>query len=488
MENISGYAPIFFISLVSIILLRSILSTTRSKLRLPPSPWALPIIGHLHLLQKPLHRCLQNLSDRYGPLIHIYLGSLPVVVVSSAELAKEILKTHELSFCNRSANAAIRYLTYDAADLGFSPYGTYWKFMKKLCMSELLNGRMLDQLSAIRQEEISQFLQKLKRKGEAGEAVNVGAEALQLTNSIIMRMSTGKSLFQTQEEAREVIRRVKDGSELCSIFNLSDYFWFCKNLDLQGIGKRLKEVRDKFDFTLENIIKEHEEARNKSAAQDKDILDVLLSISEDESSEVKITKNNIKGFLMDILTGGTDTSAVTIEWAMAELIKQPEAMEKARKEIDSVIGRNRVVMESDMADLPYIEAVVKETLRLHSPSPLMIRESVEKCSVGGYDIPENTQVFINVWAIGRNAKYWENPLEFRPERFLSRDGNGKEMNLEVRGQHYQLLPFGSGRRGCPGASLALHVVQTTLAAMIQCFEWKDADGGNGCLDMTEGPE
>lgn len=302
MENILlSHVPLLLLILLpSIILLRSILTTTRSKLRLPPSPMALPIIGHLHLMQNPLHRCLQKISDRYGPLIHIYLGSLPVVVVSSAEIAKGVLKTHEMSFCNKSSNAAIRYLTYDASDLGFAPYGTYWKFMKKLCMSELLNGRMLDQLSVIRHEEISHFLQKMKMKGEAGEAVNKGAEALQLTNSIIMRMSLGKSLFHTEEEAHDIIRRVKDGAQLCSHFNLSDYFWFCQNLDLQGIGKRLKVVRDEFDITLENIMKEHEEAINKSTAQEteKDILDVLLSVSKDDSSEVKITRDNIKGFLM----------------------------------------------------------------------------------------------------------------------------------------------------------------------------------------------
>ena len=162
----------------------------------------------------------------------------------------------------------------------------------------------------------------------------------------------------------------------------------------------------------------------------------------------------------DLLSGGTDTSAVSIEWALAELIKHPQVMEKARKEIDLVVGRNRVVTESDMQNLPYMEAVVKETLRLHPPSPIIMRESVEKCKVSGYDIPAKTGVFINVWAIGRKAEDWENPLQFWPERFLNREGNGNKMNMEVRGQHYQLLPFGSGRRGCPGASLALHVVQT----------------------------
>lgn len=185
-----------------------------------------------------------------------------------------------------------------------------------------------------------------------------------------------------------------------------------------------------------------------------------------------------------MFTGGTDTTAVTLEWSLAELINHPTVMEKARKEIDSVIGKDRTVVESDIADLPYLQAIVKETLRLHPPSPFILRASTEDCTVAGFDIPSKTQVFTNVWAIGRDPKQWDNPLEFRPERFLRR-----ENQVELRGQHYQLLPFGSGRRRCPGTSLALNVAHTTLAAMIQCFEWKgDQDGGgDGSVDMKEGP-
>lgn len=188
-----------------------------------------------------------------------------------------------------------------------------------------------------------------------------------------------------------------------------------------------------------------------------------------------------------MFTGGTDTTAVTIEWSLAELINHPIIMEKAWKELDCVVGKERLVMESDIANLPYLQAIVKETLRLHPPSPFVLRESTENCIIAGYDIPAKTQVFINVWAIGRDPKHWDNPLEFRPERFLSKDGSGKKNHFEVRGQHYQLLPFGSGRRGCPGTSLALNVAQTTLAAMIQCFEWKGGEEVGGSVDMKEGP-
>lgn len=238
--------------------------------------------------------------------MQLNLGSLPYIIISSAEIAKEVLKTHEMSFCNRLPNAAIRFLTYDASDLGFSPYGTFWKFMKKMCMTELLNGKMLDQLYPIREQEIKLFLAAIQRKTEEGEGVtvNVGQEASRLVNNVVMRMAISKSCFFTGDEAREVTERVKEASKLCGMFNLSDYFWFCEKVDLQGIGKRLKNVRERFDTIMEMIIEEHQDERKRSKSRlnqtPKDILDVLLTVSEDETSEVKITRDNIKGFLMVI--------------------------------------------------------------------------------------------------------------------------------------------------------------------------------------------
>ncbi|XP_028777564.1 3,9-dihydroxypterocarpan 6A-monooxygenase-like [Neltuma alba] len=485
----SNYALFFMIWLASLILVRSIFSK-QPKARLPPGPLALPIIGHFHLLRPPVHQALHKLSSRYGPMILIYLGSVPWFVVSSSEIVKEILKTHEISFCNRPPSSAVKYLTYNAADFAFAPYGTYWKFMKKLCMSELLNGRVLDLLLPARQEEICHFLQVILKKAHAGEAVDVGAELVRLANSVVMRMALNKSFCTNDEEAYEVAQAVKESARVSGRLNLSDYFWLFKFLDLQGIGKKLKEVHERSDARLESILREHERARIKSNRKDapEDILDLLLNISEDPSSDVRITRDNIKAFLKDIFLGGTGTIAVGVEWAVAELINHPEIMEKARKEIEQVTGNERIVNESDIVNLPYVQAIVKESLRLHPPAPVILRESTESCNIAGYEIPANSRVVINIWALGRDPKYWDDPLEFKPERFTRED---QKSQMEVRGQNYNILPFGSGRRGCPGASLALNIFHTTLAAMIQCFEWKPA-GGDGeknaisTIDMEEG--
>ncbi|KAK7378210.1 hypothetical protein VNO80_03648 [Phaseolus coccineus] len=485
------YILLFITCLVSTIVVRAILSRKQNNTNRPPSPPALPIIGHLHLLAPIPHQALHKLSIRYGPIMHLFLGSVPCVIASTPEAAREFLKTHETRFSNRPQSSAGDFLTYGSQNFTLAPYGPYWKFMKKICMSELLGGPTLSQLLPLRRQETLRFLRLMLQKGKAGEAIDVGRELLKLSNNVVSRMLMSQTCCEDDNEAEEVRKLVQDTVLLIGKFNVSDFVWFFKNWDVQGFRKRLKEIRDRFDTMMERVIKEHQEERKKRKevgsrdGQIKDLLDVLLDIHEDENSDIKLTEENIKAFILDVFTAGTDTSALTIEWALAELINHPDVMERAREEIDAVIGSGRLVEESDIVNLSYLQAIVKETLRIHPAGPLIARESSESCTIWGHEIPPKTQLFVNVWAIGRDPKHWENPLEFRPERFLSEKENGKSQ-LDVRGQYFHLLPFGSGRRSCPGTSLGLQVVQTNLAAMIQCFEWK-VKGGNETVDMEEKP-
>lgn len=456
----------------------------RKRDRVPPGPPALPIIGHLHLLAPIPHQALHKLSSRYGPIMHIFLGSVPCIVASSSETAKDFLKTYESSFSDRPQSFAVDYLTYGSKDFSFAPYGPYWKFMKKLCMSELLGGRTLDLLAPMRREEVRAFVDRVMKSARSGKVIDVGGELIRLTNNVISRMVMSQRCSEKEDEAGEVRKLVQEIAELTGKFNLSDFIWFLKNVDLQGFGKRLKDVRERFDGMMERIIREHEEARSRFMNNNKvkDLLDIMLDISEDEKSEMKLTRENIKAFILDIFAAGTDTSAITTEWAMAELINNPHIIKRAQEEIDLVVGKDRLVEESDLSSLPYLRAIVKETLRLHPTGPLIVRESNESCQVQGYHIPQKTRLFVNVWAIGRDPQHWVNPLEFKPDRFLGEEGRSQ---MDFRGQHFELLPFGSGRRGCPGISLAVQVIQTSLAAMIQCFDW-EVEGGKGRVDMEEG--
>ncbi|KAK6244107.1 hypothetical protein QUC31_010516 [Theobroma cacao] len=294
---------------------------------------------------------------------------------------------------------------------------------------------------------MKRFVKIIQEKAEAGEVVDIGEELMRLTNNIISRMLLSKRCSDKENEANEVQTLVKEMNSLGSKLNLSDSLWFCKNLNLQGFRKRLKDVRDKYDILMEKIILDHKEARKKNGARSdkiKDVLDILIDISEDENAEMKLTRENIKAFVM-----------------------------------------NRILEESDIENVPYLQAIVKETLRLHPAGPLVVRESKEDCIIGGYQILEGTRLFVNLWALSKDPKQWERPFEFVPERFLCEPWRqGKNQFLDVRGQHFSLLPFGSGRRSCPRASLALQVIPTVFGIIIQCFDWK-VDGENDTVNMEE---
>ncbi|GAA0173284.1 oxygenase [Lithospermum erythrorhizon] len=303
MAAFQEYFIYFLIWLIATMFIR-VMIRRKSGSRLPPSPLALPIIGHLHLVAPIPHQALHKLSVRYGSLIHLVLGSVPCVVVSSPEMAKEFLKTHETSFSDRPRNSAVDYLTYGSQDFSFAPYGLYWKFMKKLCMSELLCGKTLDVLNPVRRDEIRHFVEFLSVAAKEGKEIDVGSELMRFSNNVISRMIMSRRCTDEQKEAGDIQRLVKDIAELAGMFNVSDYIWFCKNLDLQGIKKRLKDVRIRFDDMLDKIIKDHQEARNKRKENDgggeemKDLLHVLLDVSEDENAEVRLSSENIKAFIL----------------------------------------------------------------------------------------------------------------------------------------------------------------------------------------------
>nr|ACB56919.1 flavone synthase II [Pilosella officinarum] len=449
-----------------------LLSKSKQNHRLPPSPPSLPIIGHLHHLGPLIHQSFHNLSTRYGPLIHLRLGSVPCVVASTPDLARDFLKTNELAFSSRKHSLAIDHITYGVA-FAFAPYGPYWKFIKKLSTVELLGNQNLGHFLPIRTQEIHELLHTLMEKSKRKESVNLTEELLKLTNNVICQMMMSIRCSGTNSEADEAKNLVREVTTIFGQFNVSDFIWFCKNLDLQGFKKRYEDTHRRYDALLEKIISEREEKRRKGGKRDDvkgtDFLDMLLDVLEDGKAEIKITRDHIKALILDFFTAATDTTAIAVEWTMVELINNPKVLEKAKKEVDNVIGNSRLVQESDAPNLPYIQAIIKETLRLHPPIPMLIRKSIEKVTVQGYEIPAGTMLFVNIWSIGRNAQYWESPLEFEPDRFF--EGDTLKSSLDIKGQSFQLLPFGTGRRGCPGINLAMRELPVVIAGLIQCFEW-----------------
>nr|XP_043636287.1 cytochrome P450 93A3-like [Erigeron canadensis] len=478
MADSQTYFPIFILWLISTIFIRVFLKPSRAKAQSPPTPFAIPIIGHLHLIGPIPHQGFHKLSLRYGPVVRLFLGSQTCFVVSSPETAKEFLKINENSYLDRPHNSAVTYLTYGNKDFSFANYGPYWKFMKKIIMSELLNVSKVDLRLQVRKNEVNRFMKHISQKAKEGKAIEMGVELSKVIYNVIIETVTSTRF--SESEAREMKKLVGDITWIEGSFNISDYIWFFKNIDLQGFGKILKDIHRRYDIFVEKILKEHEEARKlDKTLEGKDLLHILLDTAEDKSQKIHLTRENIKAFIFNIFVG-TDTTSQTMEWAISELINHPNVMKKAADEIERVVGRNRLLQESDIPNLPYLQAIVNESWRLHPGSALIPRQASKDTTVAGYHIPANSTIYVNSWALGRDPNCWENPLQFMPERY-------KHTQLDPRGQDFGTLTFGTGKRMCPGISLAYQLAHVTLGTMIQCFDWKAGKDGNlTSVDMEEG--
>uniref|UniRef100_A0A7N0SXP3 Cytochrome P450 n=1 Tax=Kalanchoe fedtschenkoi TaxID=63787 RepID=A0A7N0SXP3_KALFE len=205
-----------------------------------------------------------------------------------------------------------------------------------------------------------------------------------------------------------------------------------------------------------------------------DVVDVLLEIQkknnlESEKGGISLTRDNIKGIIVDMFTGGIETISTTMNWAMTDLIKRPEMMKKVQTEIRDIMQSRQRVTEDDTTKMEYLKAVIKETYRFHPTVPLLLpRESLHNVNIHGYDIPSGTRVIFNMWAIGRDPQSWDNPEVFAPERFLK---GGSASDRDFRGMSFELIPFGAGRRGCPGISYATPVIELVLASLLHKFDW-----------------
>ncbi|KAK9155495.1 hypothetical protein Sjap_002975 [Stephania japonica] len=443
-----------------ILLLKQRIFITKPQLNHPPGPSKLPIICNMHQLGRLPHRSLSNLSKMFGPAMLLHLGRVPLLVVSTAETAREILKTQDLNFCTRPALYSLKRLSYNFLDVGFAPYSEYWREVRKIFVQELVSAKRVH----------SSGLLELKKP------VDLTEELFSLTTRVICRIAFGKSYQGGEFDSGKFLEVVYEAMAILGSFSASDFYpsssiaWVVDVIT--GLRGRLERCFHKFDRFYQQIIDEHlERAENKEEhEQEEDIIDVLVGIMRDQSSAIHITADHIKALLMNIFLAGVDSSAIPMVWAMTELARKPGLMKKAQEEIRRNVGKKGKVEESDLEQLRYLKMVVKETLRLHPPAPLLApRECMNHCKVNGYDIIPGTRVMVNVWAIGRNPEYWYNPDEFCPERF-------EDSSVDYKGQHFELLPFGAGRRICPGVTMAVLNVELALANLLYCFDWELPSG------------
>ncbi|GFP83115.1 cytochrome p450 83b1 [Phtheirospermum japonicum] len=397
------------------------------KTLVPPGPPGLPLIGNIHQLAsvKTPHVYLWQLSKKYGPLIHMTLGSKQVFVISSAKLAKQVFKTQDTAFSSRPKHLGQQTLSYNRFDITFSPYNNYWREVRKIAVINLFSLKKLQSFRPIREDEMSRLMAKISGFASSNQAVDLSETTIALGSTLISRIAFGK-------------RYDEHGSEM----------------------QRFDELE---------LIDEHL-SRNKKVDEEEDILDILIQLKEQKDCSVDLTWDNIKALLLNIFVAAADTSAVSIVWTMTALIKAPHVMKKAQAEIRNSIGKKGTVDEDDLPSLSYLKALIKESFRMYPPAPLLIRETIEKCTLDSYEVQPKTTVFINSWAIARDPEYWgDRPHEFLPERFLNSD-------IDIKGQDFGVVPFGSGRRVCPGMLMGLANVELTVANLLYAFDWELPQG------------
>ncbi|XVF60190.1 hypothetical protein PTKIN_Ptkin08bG0024500 [Pterospermum kingtungense] len=471
---------------LSLILLGSLLIwlklTKGKKLNLPPSPPKLPIIGNIHQLGKLPHRSLRDLSTKYGSLMLLQLGHNPTLVVSSAEMAREIVKNHDVVFSNRPRTTAANMLFYGCSDVGFAPYGKYWRQVKKICVHEIFSNQRVHSFQFVREEEVEVLISKILRSSLKGESINLTQMLMLVSNNIISRCAYSRKISEEEEEGNSKFAELaRSVFVFLMSFCVGDMFPYLRWLDvLTGFIPNLKALSGQLDTYLDQIIQEHRALKiHNGVSNNKDFVSILLQLQKDSMVEMDLTQDNIKALLLDMFVGGTDTTTTTIEWMMAELLKHPNIMKKVQEEVRNVVGKKSKIDVDDTNKMEYLKCVIKETLRLHPAAPLLApRETTASVKLGGYDIPSNITVFINAWAIQRDPNLWEKSEEFIPERF-------ENSSVDFKGQDFHFIPFGLGRRGCPGMPFAVLSIEFVVANLLYWFDWKLQACETMELDMSE---
>uniref|UniRef100_A0A0E0KP54 Cytochrome P450 n=1 Tax=Oryza punctata TaxID=4537 RepID=A0A0E0KP54_ORYPU len=448
------------------------------RLPLPPGPTPLPLIGNLLSLRGVLHHRLASLARVHGPVMMLRLGLTTAVVISSRDAAAEAFTKHDRRLAARMVPDSNRAHGFSDRSIIWLPSSDpRWKTLRGIQATHLFSPRGLAAVRGVRERKVRDMVSYFRSR--AGEEVMFGEAIYSCVLNLVSSSFFSVNMAGVgSEEAHGLRELVEELMEAVAKPNVSDLFPFLRGLDLQGwrrwTGKRMERA-----FTiLDGIIERRRLATDTDQRRRGDFLDALLDLM----SEGKMARDHVTIMLFEVFGAGSDTMSVNLEWTMAELLRNPAAMAKARAEVLGA-GVGAAVEESDTARMPYLQAVVKESMRLHPVGPILLphRAVEDGVEVGGYAVPKGAMVLFNASAIMRDPAVWERPDEFSPERFLNR-----ERPIDFRGKEFEYLPFGSGRRLCPGLPLAERVVPFVLASLLHAFEWRLPDGmAAHHLDVSE---
>ncbi|WVZ72065.1 hypothetical protein U9M48_020581 [Paspalum notatum var. saurae] len=442
------------------------------QLRRLPSPLRkLPVIGHLHLVGRLPHVSLRDLAAEHSRdgLMLLRLGAVPTLVVSSSHAAQAILRTYDHIFASRAYSPVTDILFYGSTDVAFAPYGEHWRQVKKIATTHLLTNKKVRAYRHAREQEVRLVMAKIREAGMTGRTIDLSSLLNSFANDIVCHAVSGK--FSRVEGHNKLFRElVEANSSLIGGFNLEDYFPVLVKLDMvkRTVCAKALKVNKRWNELLDKLIDDHEtRSASQRGDEESDFIDVLLSIQQ----EYKLTRDHIKAQLAIMFEAGTDTSFIVLEYAMIKLMQNPSIMTKLQNELRMNIPMGKeIVTEDDLNAMAYLKAVIKETLRLHAPAPLLAPHlSMAECDIEGYTIPSGTRVIVNAWALARDPTYWESAEKFMPERFME---GGNNVTTDYKGNDFHYLPFGTGRRICPGSSFAISGIEIMLANLVYHFNWE----------------
>lgn len=430
------------------------------------------------------HRTITNLRENYGPIVWLQIGSINTMAILSAKTATEFFKSHDHSFADRTITETMRVHNYHKSSLALAPYGTYWRLMRRLVTVDMLVMKRINDTASIRRRCVGDMLAwvaKEASKLEKGRGLHVARFVFLMSFNLLGNLMLSRDLFDPESrEGSEFFEAMMGLMEWTGHANVADLFPWLRWLDPQGLRRKMSRDMGKALKIASRFVKERVEVERREN-KSRDFLDVLLEFQTSGSDEARnISNKDLDIFILEIFLAGSETTSSTIEWAMTELLCNRECLVKVKAELGSVVGATREVEESDIDKLPYLQGVVKETLRLHPPIPLLVpRRAIQDTEFMGYNIPKDTQVFVNAWAIGRDPDVWDDPLVFKPERFSG-------STTDYKGQHYELIPFGAGRRMCAGVPLAHRVLHLVLGSLLHRFDWElDSHVTPSTMDMKD---
>ncbi|KAH6810869.1 cinnamate-4-hydroxylase [Perilla frutescens var. frutescens] len=473
------------LGLFAAIVVATIVSKLRGKkFKLPPGPIPVPVFGNwLEVGDDLNHRNLSDYAKKFGNIFLLRMGQRNLVVVSSPELAKDVLHTQGVEFGSRTRNVVFDIFTGKGQDMVFTVYGEHWRKMRRIMTVPFFTNKVVQQYRRGWEAEAAAVVDDVKKNPDSATTGIVLRRRLQLMMYNNMYRIMFDTRFESEDDPMFVKLRALNGerSRLAQSFdyNYGDFIPILRPL-LKGYLNICKEVKDR----RLKLFKDHfVDMRKKLAStkpMDNDGLKCAIDHILDAQQKGEINEDNVLYIVENINVAAIETTLWSIEWGIAELVNNPEVQRKVREEMERVLGAGVQVTEPDMVKLPYLQAVIKETLRLRMAIPLLVPHmNLQDAKLGGFDIPAESKILVNAWWLANNPAQWNKPEEFRPERFLE-----EESKVEANGNDFRYLPFGVGRRSCPGIILALPILGITLGRLVQNFHLLPPPG-HSKLDTTE---